>query len=241
MAKIHMVLQGKGGVGKSFVAAMIAQYKVSKGQAPLCIDTDPVNSTFHGYKALNVVRLRLLNGEEIDSRNFDALIELVAETKSDVVVDNGAVSFMPMAHYLLINDVAATFERFGHELVIHTVITGGQALSDTVNGFAQLVKKFAGEAQFVIWLNPYWGPIEHAGLAFEEMKAYRANRNRIAAIVQIPTLKHETFGRDLREMLEERLTFDEALAMPSRTIMTRQRLKMVQRDLFGEIDTAAVV
>ena len=49
-----MILQGKGGVGKSFIAATIAQYKASKGQKPLCIDTDPVNSTFHGYKALTV-------------------------------------------------------------------------------------------------------------------------------------------------------------------------------------------
>ncbi|MCP4981471.1 MAG: conjugal transfer protein TraL, partial [Gammaproteobacteria bacterium] len=29
MAKIHMVLQGKGGVGKSMIAAIIAQYKAS--------------------------------------------------------------------------------------------------------------------------------------------------------------------------------------------------------------------
>lgn len=31
MAKIHMVLQGKGGVGKSMIAAMLAQYKAGKG------------------------------------------------------------------------------------------------------------------------------------------------------------------------------------------------------------------
>ena len=37
MAKIHMVLQGKGGVGKSMIAATIAQYKLGKGQKPLCM------------------------------------------------------------------------------------------------------------------------------------------------------------------------------------------------------------
>ena len=47
MAKIHMVLQGKGGVGKSFIATVIAQYKISKGQQPQCIDTDPVLSLIH--------------------------------------------------------------------------------------------------------------------------------------------------------------------------------------------------
>lgn len=72
MAKIHMVLQGKGGVGKSMIAAAIAQYKASKGQTPLCIDTDPVNSTFEGYRALNVQRLNIMDGDEINTRNFDA-------------------------------------------------------------------------------------------------------------------------------------------------------------------------
>jgi hypothetical protein len=62
-----------------------------------------------------------------------------------------------------------------------------------------------------------------------------------ARIVTIPTLKEETFGRDLSEMLQDRLTFDEALSMESRTIMTRQRLKIVKGQLFGQLDSAAVL
>ena len=50
--KIHAVLQGKGGVGKTIIATMIAQYKASKGQTPICVDTDPVNYSFSGYKSL---------------------------------------------------------------------------------------------------------------------------------------------------------------------------------------------
>ena len=61
MDRIHMVLQGKGGVGKSVIAALIAQYKKSKGETPLCIDTDPVNSTFEGYQALDVRRLDIMD------------------------------------------------------------------------------------------------------------------------------------------------------------------------------------
>ena len=59
MSKIHIILQGKGGVGKSLIAAVLAQYKASKGQNPLCIDTDPVNATFNGFK-------QVINGERID-------------------------------------------------------------------------------------------------------------------------------------------------------------------------------
>ena len=241
MAKIHIVLQGKGGVGKSFVAATLAQYKQSKGQNPLCIDTDPINATFHGYKALSVRRLNILEGDEINPRSFDALVELIAPSKDDVIIDNGASSFVPLSHYLISNQVPTLLAEMEHQLVVHTVITGGQALLDTVNGFSQLVSQFPKEALFVVWLNPYWGPIEYEGKSFEQLKAYTTNKARISAIVQIPLLKAETYGRDLSDMLQEKLTFDEALAMESLTIMTRQRLKIVKAQLFAQLDTAAIL
>lgn len=236
-----MVLQGKGGVGKSFIAATLAQYKLSKGQKPLCIDTDPVNATFEGYKALGVKRLQIMDGDEINPRNFDVLIDLIASSKDDVIVDNGASSFVQLSHYLISNQVPALLTDMGHELVVHTVITGGQALLDTVNGFAQLANQFPENAIFVVWLNPYWGPIEHEGKGFEQLKAYTTNKARVSAIVKIPTLKAETYGRDLSDMLQERITFDQALAMESLTIMTRQRLKIVKNQLFSQLDNAAVL
>ncbi|MBK8359473.1 MULTISPECIES: ArsA-related P-loop ATPase [Pseudomonadota] len=241
MAKIHMVLQGKGGVGKSMIAAAIAQYKASKGQTPLCIDTDPVNSTFEGYRALNVQRLNIMDGDEINTRNFDALVEQIASTKSDVIIDNGASSFVPLSSYLIGNQVPALLQDMGHELVVHTVVTGGQAFLDTLNGFSTLARQFPAECVFVVWLNPYWGPIEHEGKGFEKMKAYTDNKARVSAIIQIPALKEETYGRDFSEMLQERRTFDEALADSALTIMTRQRLKIVKSQLFQQLENAAVL
>jgi hypothetical protein len=241
MSKIHMVLQGKGGVGKSMIAAAIAQHKMSKGQTPLCIDTDPVNATFEGYKALKVRRLNIMDGDEINTRNFDVLVELIATAENDVIIDNGASSFVPLSHYLISNQVPALLQDMGHTLVVHTVITGGQALLDTVSGFAQLASQFPAECLFVVWLNPYWGTIEHEGKGFEQMKAYTANKGRVSAIIKIPTLKEETYGRDFAEMLQERMTFDEALGMESLTIMTRQRLKIVRTQLYGQMENTAVL
>jgi hypothetical protein len=241
MAKIHMVLQGKGGVGKSMIAAVIAQYKAGKGHKPICIDTDPVNATFEGYQALAVRRLNIMDGDEINTRNFDALVEQIATAEVDVIIDNGASSFVPLSHYLISNQVPALLQDMGHELVVHTVITGGQALQDTVSGFAQLAGQFPAQCLFVTWLNPYWGAIEHEGKGFEQMKAYANNKARVSAIIQIPPLKAETYGRDFAEMLQARLTFDEALAMGSLTIMTRQRLKIVKGQLFAQLENSAVL
>lgn len=141
MAKVHLVLQGKGGVGKSVIAALIAQYKTNKGQTPVCVDTDPVNATFEGYQSLNVKRLNILEEDEINTRNFDALVELIATSEDDVIIDNGASSFVPLSHYLISNEVPALLQDMGHEMVVHTVIAGSQSLLDTINGFSQLVTK----------------------------------------------------------------------------------------------------
>ena len=241
MNKVHIILQGKGGVGKSMIAALIAQFKAETSEAALCIDTDPVNATFEGYHSLDVKRLNIMEGDEINTRAFDALVEMIAATDRDVIIDNGASSFVPLSHYLITNEVPALLQEMGKEVVIHTVVTGGQALLDTVNGFAQLAAQFPDEAYFVVWLNPYWGAIEFEGKQFENMKAYEKYRGRVSAIIKIPSLKDETYGRDFAEMLQERITFSEALESETLTIMTRQRLKIVKGQLFKLLETATVL
>ncbi|THJ15525.1 MAG: conjugal transfer protein TraL [Nitrospira sp. CG24B] len=241
MATIHLVLQGKGGVGKSMIAAFIAQYKLTKGKRPLCLDTDPVNASFHAYKGLPVTRLNILQDEEIDPRSFDQLVELISHAKGDVVIDNGASSFVPLSAYLITNQVPALLHEMKHQLVVHTVITGGQAQSDTLHGFTQLVKQFPADVSFVVWLNPYWGPIEREGKPFEQMKAYTAHKDRISAMIRLPDLKKETFGRDLSDMLQAHLTFEEAIALPSITIMARQRLSIIKKQLFEQFAAVPVL
>jgi len=103
----------KGGVGKSFIAATLAQYKQSKGHAPLCIDTDPVNATFHAYTALDVQRLQIMEDDEINPKSFDDLIELVAGSVTDVIIDNGASAFVPLSHYPISNQVPALRQAWG--------------------------------------------------------------------------------------------------------------------------------
>jgi hypothetical protein len=113
-------------------------------------------------------------------------------------------------------------------------------MDDTINGFAHIVNNFSTN-EIVVWLNPYWGVIEHEGKSFEQMKVYTTNKSRVSAIVKIPDLKEETYGRDLSDMLQGRLTFDEAIANPALTIMTRQRLKIVKAQLFDQLNSAAVL
>ena len=67
-----------------------------------------------------------MDGEEINPRNFDALVELVAPSKHDVIIDNGASSFVQLAHYLVTNEVPQLLQGMGHELVIHLEQVGAE-------------------------------------------------------------------------------------------------------------------
>lgn len=237
---VHMVLQGKGGVGKSLIAALIAQFMRDAGQVPVCVDTDPVNATLSGYDELAVKRINLMDGDEINTRRFDDLIEIIAASGSDIVVDNGAATFVPLSHYLISNGVPSLLQAMDRELVIHTVITGGQAIFDTLHGFAELAKHFPEPTKFVVWLNPYWGNIEADGKSFQEMKAYKENKGRVAALIEIPQQKEDTFGRDFSELLSRKDTFSKALDGAALPIMQRQRLKIIKDQLYKAMQTSAV-
>ena len=67
---VHLSLQGKGGVGKSLVASILAQYLNRKAVPVRCIDSDPVNKTLSQYKGLRTAPLPLLREGGIDQRAF---------------------------------------------------------------------------------------------------------------------------------------------------------------------------
>src|SRR6516164_10830880 len=127
---IHLTLQGKGGVGKSLVASVLAQYLREKGKEVRCIDTDPVNRTFAQYSALRADRLNLRDEHNrIEQRAFDSLMDrFLNEDTATFVVDNGASTFLPLWHYILENDALEYLRVRGRRVYVHTVITGGQAL-----------------------------------------------------------------------------------------------------------------
>jgi hypothetical protein len=233
MAIINMVLQGKGGVGKSLMASLLAQYYLSMELPTVCIDTDPVNATLAGYKAFKAIPLDIMNGgDDVDSRQFDKLIETMLELpeETQLVIDNGAATFLPFCSYLAENAIFDLLKEQKQVVRIHSVVTGGQALLDTLSGLSSLLNNFKGTL-ITVWLNPFFGPIRIDGKEFEEMSIYADNREAFEAVIQIPDRRKETFGKDFEQLLSDRLTFAQAQNGAAYPIMTRQRLSMIWRDI----------
>jgi hypothetical protein len=232
---IHLALQGKGGVGKSLISAILSQYLSSKGQDVCGIDVDPVNQTFSEYQGLRVECLNLLREGSIDQREFDLLMERFLKEVGTFVVDTGASTFIPLWHYILENHALEHLRQKGKRVFIHSVITGGQSLNDTIGGFEALAET-TREKNIVVWLNEYFGPVLQDGAGFADMPVCKKHANKLHGSVAIVRRTADTFGRDMEEMISRKLTFDEAVKATDFTIMTKQRLLVVQRDLFEQLD-----
>lgn len=236
---VHLSLQGKGGVGKSLIASVLSQYFRSKDRALHAVDADPVNQTLAEYRALRVERLNLLKDGNVDQRVFDTLMERILTKTGTFVIDTGASTFIPLWHYLLENKALDFLLARGRQVFVHTVITGGQALSDTLNGFDKLAETTV-QRNLVVWLNEYFGEVKQEGASFPEMAVYKAHREKVHGVIAIVRRNADTFGKDVEEMISRKLTFDEAVNGADFTIMAKQRLRVIQRDLFEQLDAVGL-
>ncbi|HAI31593.1 MULTISPECIES: conjugal transfer protein TraL [Thalassospira] len=245
MALINITLQGKGGVGKSFVNTLLLQYYLQRGVPVQGFDTDPVNQTLAGFEKLPVKITKLADrDDEVNPRYFDTLIEdLVALPKDGVaVIDNGSSSFLPLLSYLVESQVLEMLTDAGHSVRLQSVITGGQPMMDTITGLDRVLRSIP-DIPAIVWLNPYSGQIEHrdpgsAPKGFEDFKIYKNHKDRIYSLIQIPPVRQSTFGEDIKAMMAARLTFDEAIASETFNIMARQRLKTTWGTLFNIMEEA---
>jgi len=239
---IHLTMQGKGGVGKSVVASLIAQNRRAAGIAVTCVDCDPINATLAGYEGLEAKALPLLDeGGDIAPASFDALVEMVAAMPEggDAVVDTGATTFLPLSNYLVQHELPELLRELGHEITLHVVVPGGPALGDSLVGLEAILRSIQG-ARIAVWLNGYFGPLvgmDGKKVELEAMKVYRDHEDRIDAVIELrqePAL----FAEDFRQMLSRKHTFAEALEDDSYAFMSRQRLRLLQGRLMELISMA---
>jgi hypothetical protein len=210
---VHLILQGKGGIGKSVVASWLAEFLIARGHKVCAIDADPINRSLGQYKALKAEKLDLVNKDGLVERNrFDGLLDHILET-----------------------EMIRILREAGRAVYVHTPISGGEMLNDTLWGFKTLAES-APDKSLVLWINEYFGPVARDGKNFDQMQVYLDNQNKVLAAVGIPQRSSDTFGETIRLMRERKLTFGEAIESPDFMLAQRSRLHIVRRDLFEQIE-----
>ncbi len=236
--KVHVVLAPKGGCGKTFIASLIAQALIERGEPVLCLDTDRENASLTDIPTLKAKPVALFqpNSDEVDIYALDAMTEDLLSEDTHVVMDNGATSFAPLSRYLVDGNVPAMVTEAGKRMVVHAIIAGGQELEQTVRGFASVAAQFPEHADLVLWLNEHHGPIASpTGDGFETTHVYQQFRHRILAMVRLPRLNSSTFGANLADMLARKMTFADADVSRDFFIIAKQRLRQIKRPIFEQL------
>lgn len=233
MNDIHLVMQGKGGVGKSFVAGNIAQYLKLNDPAALVIDTDPLTPTLSRFKALEPIHIQIADQAEVHLEKFDEMIEMIINTKSSVVIDTGASTFLPLSKYLINYSIFEILhDEHQKEIYIHVVINAQTQndLLSTVACLETIATSFPEVTKLIIWLNEFGGKIK----GFEDSKIYHAIKDRVLAIIDVKD-PDELSLKDIGAMQNLFFTYDQAISSSDFRVISKSRLSRYKKSIFDQL------
>ena len=150
MANIHLIGGEKGGVGKSVVARVIAQYFIDRGQSFLGFDTDRSHGSllrFYSDYASPVV---------VDHyESLDTIIEAATENPDKrILVDLAAQTHDPLVKWMDESGVLEATGDLGITLTYWHVMDSGR---DSVDLLKKLLDRFGSRLNYVIVLNQLRG------------------------------------------------------------------------------------
>ncbi|HCA3439671.1 TPA: hypothetical protein MO340_004233 [Salmonella enterica subsp. salamae serovar 35:g,m,s,t:-] len=233
---VHFFVQGKGGCGKSFAGTIQCQYIRDYLNEPLeAYDTDQINTTLAHYKSIGAIHIPIIDDTlDFNQRKFDELIQRILETNANVVVDTGSNTFLSLLSYIFENNVIELFESEGKKVFIHTILGGGDLYADTYNGLRSIIEQLGSNT--IIWVNEFFGKD-----AFDLIKndpLIKTYRSKIRGVIQMPELKKNTIGEDIKILNADRLTLMELQASPDQkyTFMMKNRVKNLFKTYYNALD-----
>jgi len=225
MSRIHLIGGEKGGVGKSVVARLLAQYWIDGGARWTAFDTDLSHGALLRYYAgyaepLDVGRLEELDRimEAACGEDVSVLVDLAAQTARDVHNWAEAGGVLDLAAELGINIY------FWH------VMDDGK---DSVNLLANLIGRYGEKGRYVVVLNRGRG--DDFGM-FHESPAKRRATELGASVIELKALHNPTMQRidRLDKSFWAATNHAPDDAGQGLGLMERQRVKVWLRSAFGE-------
>ena len=247
MPHVHFFLNPKGGTGKSLFSYIFAQYLMSKNIKTQCIDCDPITPTLVKYKALDVIYMNIMDGNDIQKTKFDDFpqIFMVPQEDCHFVVDNGTSSYVALSDYLISQDFVSVLKEPDFDVTFHVIIVGGDNMDETINGLSDIITRFGDKAHIVLWFNPFFGKIEKNGVIFEKSPLFKRYEENLYAIIRFPDFPKDTFGISFAKLQKDRLCFSQVCdvgpAPAGYDIMTVHRIKMIREKLFSMFDAVRII
>jgi MinD superfamily P-loop ATPase len=219
--QINLVLNGKGGVGKSFFAANFVQYLKDQQTPHVAIDTDNENSTLKRFhpdaRFVNLANLRELDG-----------LVAALESTSLVVVDCRAASTNVFVNYFAELTVFDVLKSMGAAL---TVVSPVNHDLDSVEQIRIITNAFNNRCRYLVVKNR--GLSEHFAIYDASKTRKRLLNELVAKEMTMPKL-HDWLVALLQEV---NLPVGSAIQHQKFSLMDRQHLTTWQRQLHAPIHT----
>ncbi len=238
MAKIDIILGSKGGIGKSHIAWLLAQYRASMGEQADIIDTDPSTDTLTQYKGLNCIRIPMMdvNGQVYDGE-FDKVMKQIENSGADYyVIDSGASNYVQMMNYIGDEEILDTLLELGHEVHVNIIVCGGDDCYDTIVGCNNILTTLHMEGiNNVVWLNEYQDVAQHNNIRFLDSKTYKDHKSKIKKVIALP-FEQPRIVKAIKELKKRRLTFDEGIANDDFDGQLKRRFARLKNKYFGLLE-----
>ena len=223
MKRLILILNGKGGVGKSFFAVNFIQYLKDKGVAHAAIDSDNENSTLKRFhpeaRFLDLSKRRALDD-----------IFTTLEKSTLVVMDCRAATTDLFIEFFAEIDLFAVLTALGAKL---TLVMPVNHESDSVEQIQRLTDEFGDKCGYVVVRNA----AHSDSFAIFETSEVRALLKDKLGAREIGMSRMQDW---LVEALNaENLTITAAAKHSAFSLLDRQRLLTWQKRLNAEIESAA--
>ena len=222
--KLVLVLNGKGGVGKSFFAVNFVQFLKDKNIPHTACDCDNENSTlkrFHG-EAVEFLELS-------QPRALDAMLRAFDKTNL-VVVDGRAASTEVFFNFFDEIDLRATLQTLAVGL---TLVVPVNHEADSVDQLQRIVKRLGDACAYVVLRNQVH---DESFAVYDQSVIGQRLRKELGA-------KEITMTRLQPWLVEElslkNLPITTAIKDGGFFLLDRQRLQAWQRKLYREIESVA--
>ena len=231
MANIHFIGGEKGGVGKSLVSRLVAQYLIDKELPFLGFDTDRSHGALLRFYSGFASPVLIDRYEALDS-----IIEAAVEQpERRILVDLAAQTHDPLVKWMDESGVLDMAGESGFTITYWHVMDSGR---DSVDLLKKLLDRFGARLNYVLVRNQMRG--DDFGMLEQSGEQDRATGFG-AVVVSIKHLSDSIIQKiDASSSSFWAAQHDADKSRTGLGMMDRQRLKMWLRDAYQQIGTAAV-
>ena len=231
MNSLNFIGGEKGGVGKSVVSRVLAQYFIDKGRPFTGFDTDRSHTSFTRFYSDFASPVIVDSYEGLDRLVTGFEDKSVGSEQKSVIVDLAAQTAAPLTRWIKDSDLFSVMSELGIAINFWHVADAGK---DSVDLLGRLVNTFEAGPNYIVVKN------QGRGSDFSQLEESPALEKAVALGAKVITLSqlHEaSMSKIDRQNASFWAALNDRSGPDALGLLERQRVKMWLRKTYDTLDT----